>query len=172
MPGIHTIVIDTVTFLLDMYESQYIVGSTNGMVAWGNFNQFFKTLMQDKVARSRCNVVMLAHTLETYNEQSLSYETKVPVKGSLKNQGIEAYFSCVVSTKRLQLTKLESYANTLLDITDEDQLLGYKHVFQTRPTKETTGERIRSPIRLFSTPETFMDNSVQKLLDRLHSYYK
>lgn len=33
MSDIHTIVIDTATFLFDMYESQYVIGSTNTMAA-------------------------------------------------------------------------------------------------------------------------------------------
>ena len=37
MPKIHTIVIDTLTYLLDMYESLYVLNSTNGMKAWGDF---------------------------------------------------------------------------------------------------------------------------------------
>ncbi|MNE86862.1 hypothetical protein D3C80_1839960 [compost metagenome] len=56
-------------------------------------------------------------------------------------------------------------------ITDEDKELGYKHVFQTRPTKTTTGERIRSPMGMFSRDQTFMDNDAQLLLDHLNRYY-
>lgn len=33
MPHIHTIVIDTLTYLLDMYESLYVLNSTNTMKA-------------------------------------------------------------------------------------------------------------------------------------------
>lgn len=33
MPHIHTIVVDTLTFLMDMYESQYVISSTNTMKA-------------------------------------------------------------------------------------------------------------------------------------------
>lgn len=168
---IHTVVIDTLTFLLDMYESKYIVGAANGQQAWGNFQQFFKLLMQDKVAQLKIPVVFLAHTLEVYNETSMSFDVKVPVKGALKNNGIEAYFSCVVSTKKMPLTKLEGFESDLLRITDDDRLVGYKHVFQTRITKETTGERIRGPIGLFSQSQTYMDNDVQLLLDYLHTYY-
>ena len=32
-PQIHTIVIDSLTYLLDMYESNYVLNSTNGMKA-------------------------------------------------------------------------------------------------------------------------------------------
>lgn len=168
---IHTVVIDTLTFLLDMYESKYVFGAANGQQAWANFAQFFKMLMQDKIAQAKVNVVILAHTLEVYNEATMSYDIKVPVKGSLKNNGIEAYFSTVVSTKKVPLTKLENFKSDLLNITEDDEIVGYKHVFQTRLTKETTGERIRAPMRMFSQAQTYMDNNVQTLLDHLHTYY-
>lgn len=171
MPDIHTIVIDSITFLLDMYESVYIVGSSNGQQAWQNFQQFFKTLMQDKVAKSSKNVIFTAHTLTTLNENEAIFETKVPVKGALKNNGIEAYFSCVVATKKMPIKKLEAYKNDLLNITPEEEALGFKYVFQTKLTKDTTHERIRGPMGLFTTEQTYIDNDAQKLLKHLSAYY-
>ena len=171
MEGIHTIVIDSLTFLLDMYESKYIVGAANGQQAWGNFQQYFKTLMQDKVAKSSKNVIFIAHTLTTLNENEMAMETKVPVKGALKNNGIEAYFSCVVYAKKVSLKKLEGYKSELLDVTEEDEALGFKYVFQTKLTKDTVHERIRGPMGMFNTSQTFMDNDAQKLLDHLTAYY-
>jgi len=44
-------------------------------------------------------------------------------------------------------------------------------VFQTQLTKETVGERIRSPMGMFTTEETFIDNDAQMLLDHLRVYY-
>ena len=88
MPEIHTIVIDSLTYLLDMYESNYVLPSANAMQAWGQFAQYFKTLMQQHVAKSTKNVIFTAHTSDTLNEGEMVMETKVPVKGSLKNNGI------------------------------------------------------------------------------------
>lgn len=168
---VDTIVIDTATFLMDMFESQYIIGAANTMKAWGDYQQFWKKLMQDYVARSDKNVIILAHTRSDLDEASMTMQTAVPVKGSLKNNGIESYFSTVVSTKKVPLKKLEDYENDLLTITEDDELVGYKHVFQTRLTKETVGERVRSPMGMFTQEETFMDNDAQLLLDHLHRYY-
>jgi len=51
-PGrFHTIVVDTVSFMMDRFESVHVVGSANGMAAWGAYGQFFKTLMYDHVAK-------------------------------------------------------------------------------------------------------------------------
>lgn len=169
---IHTIIVDSLTFLLDMYESQYVLGSANTMAAWGNFQQYFKLLMQDKVANAGINVIFTAHTLDTLNESEMVMETKVPVKGALKNNGIEAYFSCVVAAKKITTKRLADYKSDLLTITPQEEALGFKYVFQTQLTKDTVHERIRSPMLMFKTEETFMDNDVQKLLDHLHAYYK
>lgn len=165
------IVIDTLTFLMDMFETQYVLPSTNTMAAWGNYNQFFKILMQEKIAASDKSVIILAHTKAELDEKAMEMKVSVPVKGSLKNNGVESYFSTVVATKKVSLKDLEPYKSDLLHITEQDQLLGYKHVFQTQLTKATIGERIRSPMGMFSRAETFMDNDCGLLLKHLREYY-
>ena len=37
MPDVHTIVVDTLTYLMDMYESIYVYNAANGQKAWGDF---------------------------------------------------------------------------------------------------------------------------------------
>ena len=170
-PKWDTIIIDTLTFLMDMFESQYVIGSSNTMQGWSNYQQYFKELMQSKVAISDKSVIFMAHTKAELDEKAMEYRTSVPVKGSLKNNGIEAYFSTVVAAKKVPLKELEKYNSNLLTITDEDKELGYKHVFQTRLTKATTGERIRSPMGMFTHAQTYMDNDCQLLLDHLKNYY-
>lgn len=170
-PNIHTIIVDTQTYLMEMFESLYVVKSANTMAAWGDYAQYFKNLMQQKVAASSKNVVFLAHTADQLNEGDMVMETKVPVKGSLKNNGIESYFSVVVASKKMTIKALEKYKNPMLNITEQDQALGFKYVFQCMLTKETVGERIRGPMGMFDTSETFIDNDVQLLLDWLHKYY-
>lgn len=168
---IHTIIIDTFTFLMDMFESVHVLPSTNTMAAWGQYAQFVKTLMQDKVANSTKNVIVLAHTMDILNETEGVIETLVKVKGSTMNQGVEAFFSTVVACKKLLLKKLEKYKNPHLIITPEEEAVGFKYVFQTLLTKETVNERIRSPMGLWSRDETFIDNDAQFLLDQLNQYY-
>lgn len=171
MPEVHTIVVDSLTYLLDMYESNYVLNSTNGMQAWGQFAQYFKVLMQQYVARSSKNVIFTAHTADTLNEGEMVMETKVPVKGSLKNNGIESYFTIVISSKKVPLKTLKDYGSDMLNITPEEEALGFKYVFQTKLTKETVNERLRGPLGLFDTKETFIDNNMQLILNRLHEYY-
>lgn len=171
MADIHTIVVDSLTYLLDMYESVYVNGSANGMQAWGQFAQYFKNLMQQSVAKSSKNVIFTAHTLDTLNESEMLMETKVPVKGALKNNGIESYFSVVIASKKVPLKALKDYSSSLLTITPEEEALGFKYVFQTKITKETVNERLRGPLGLFDTKETFIDNNMELVLTRLKDYY-
>lgn len=166
------IIVDSLTFLMDMYETQYVIHSANTMKAWGEFAQFFKVLMQEKVTRFRKPAVFTAHVLDVLDEKNMEMKTSVPVKGSLKNNGIEAYFSTVVAAKKIAIKDLEKYGSNLLTISDEERELGYKHVFQTRPTKGTVGERIRSPMGMFTKEQTYMDNDVQLLINHLNEYYK
>ena len=165
------IIIDSVTFLMDMLETQYVLSAADTQKAWGNFAQFFKTMMQELVVKFAKPVIIMAHVLEQLDEQAHEMKVKVPIKGALKNNGVEAYFSTVVSSKRVSLKDLEPYESDLLNITEEDEEMAFKYVFQTRLTKTTTGERIRSPMGMFTKDQNFMDNDAQILLDHLSEFY-
>lgn len=171
MPHVHTIVVDSLTFLMEMFESVYVVNSANTMAAWGSYAQFYKNLMQQYVAKSTKNVIFIAHTADTLNEGEMIMETKVPVKGSLKGVGLESFFSVVIASKKVALKTLKGYESAMLTITPEEEALGFKYVFQVKITKETVNERLRGPMGLFSTAETYIDNNMQLVLDHLHQYY-
>lgn len=166
------IIVDSLTFLMDMYETMYVLNSTNTMKAWGDFGQFFKILMQEKVTLFGKPVIFTAHVKDELDEASMSMKTAVPIKGALKNNGVESYFSTVVAAKRVTLKELEKFGNPMLVITEDEKELKYKHVFQTRPTASTVGERLRSPMGMFSREETYVDNDCQALLDHLNKYYQ
>ena len=173
MPDVHTIVIDTLTYLMDMYESTKVLTSSDTMRAWGQYAQYMKVLMSQIVAKSTKNVVFLAHTSDILNESEMINETMVKVKGSLMNQGIESFFTCVISTKKVTLNKLDGKVakSALFKLTPEDEANGFKYVFQTRLTKETVNERIRSPMGMWDIKETYIDNNLQNVINRLHKYY-
>jgi hypothetical protein len=109
--------------------------------------------------------------MDVMNETEMAVETLVKVKGSLMNQGIESYFSTVLSTKKMSLQALEAYSSALLTITPEEEALGFKYVYQTRLTKATVNERIRSPLGMWTVAETYIDNNIQYVINRLHTYY-
>lgn len=170
-PDVDGIIVDSITFLMDMLETQYVLPASDTQKAWGEFAQFFKRLMQEKVVAFGKPVIFTAHVLEQLDEQAHELKVKVPIKGALKNNGVEAYFSTVVSTKKMPLKELEPYGSDLLNITEDDEDLGFKYVFQTRPTKATVGERMRSPMGMFDRSQTYMDNDAQALLDHLQDFY-
>lgn len=172
-PNFHTIVIDSLSFLMQMYEQVYVNTSANTQKSWGDYSAFFINMMQQSVAKSDKNIIFLTHTGDTYNESDMVTETKAVVKGSLNKIGLESYFSCVLATKRVELKKLQPFLenNPLLTITPEDEALGWKYVYQCKLTKETINERIRSPMGLWNLNETYIDADVQLVLDRLKQYY-
>lgn len=170
--AIKGICVDSINFLMDMYESQLVLTSPNTMKAWGDYGQFFKELMQQKVVDFDRPTVIMGHNADTLDEVAMEYKTAVPMKGAIgKGSGVEAYFSTVVYARKMPLKDLVGFENDMLTITEDEKEDGFKHVFQTRVTKTTTGGRIRSPMGMFSRKETYIDNDVQILLDRLHTFY-
>lgn len=172
-PECKVIIIDTVTFMLDMYVDMFIKTAVDGRAAWGDFAAWFRNLMQEHVAKSTKKVIFLAHVVDKYNESEMIMETAVPVAGSLKNQGIEAFFSMVIATKKMNIDDL--VPNALLNITEQEKAKGFKHVFQTMVTAKTKQERLRGPMGMWedseAANETFIDNDIQMVLDRLDEYY-
>lgn len=165
------LIIDSSTFMMDMFESQYVLGTADTMKGWSNYAQFWKNLLQQKLVQFGKPVIIIAHVLEVYDESSMSMKRSVPIKGALKNQGVEAYFSTVVEATKIPIKDLKDYDPDLLHISEDEQDLGFKYVFQTRLTAQTVGTRIRSPMGMFTKKQTYMDNDAQLLLDHLHKFY-
>lgn len=170
-PDVKGIIIDSITFLMDMLETQYVLTAADTRAAWGEYQQFFKRLLQEYVPKFNKPVIITAHTRTDHDESTMTMRTAVPIKGALRGTGVEAYFSTVVGSKVLTLKELEPYKNDMLTITEDDELIDMKHVFQTRHTKKSTGERLRSPIGFFGVNETFINNDAQMLLDHLNEMY-
>jgi len=172
MPEVHTLVVDSLTYLMDMFETVHVIGSANTMQMWGEYAQFMKRLMSQYVSKSTKNIIFTAHTMDILNETEMISETLVKVKGSLMNQGIESFFSTIVSAKKVPLKKLADYKSKYLNITEEEKILGYKYCYQVKLTKDTVNERMRSSLGMWDIKETYIDNDVQYVIDRLHQYYK
>ena len=169
--GYSMAVIDGLNYLMNMYESNHVRNSANTMTAWGDYAEYFKELMQQQVAALTKPIIFTAHVETIYNESSMEMETKVPVKGSTKSIGIESFFTTVVMAKKVKIADLEEYKNDLLNISERDKKVGYKHVFQTMVTADTVNTRISTPMGMFSDEETYIDNDVALLLQRMNEYY-
>ena len=155
-----------------MFNSTYIYKSADSRSAWNDYQQFFKHMMQQLVPAFNRPTIFLAHTRSDFDEAAGRYRTSVPVKGALRDVGVEAFFSTIVSSKVLSLKELKPYKSELLNISQDEEFVEQKHVFQTRLTKETLGENIRSPMGFFSPNQCFMDNDAQLLLDHLKLKYE
>lgn len=171
MPDVNVVVIDTLDFLMNMFETNIIKKAANGQKAWGDYFTFFQELMQVYVANSKKSFIFLAHASTTLDEAAMMNVTSCPVKGALRNIGVESFFTAIVMAKQVPLRLVEPHKNALLNIDEEDRERGVKYVFQTRMTKESAGEKIRSPQGMWDKSETYIDNNAQHVLDRLISYY-
>lgn len=170
-PDINTIIIDTLDFLMNMYETNIVKKAANGQKAWGDYFTYFQELMQVKVARSSKTCIFLAHAYTVLDEDSMTKNTSVPIKGALKNLGVESFFTTVIMSKQVPLRLVEPFTNKLLNVTEDDKERGVKYVFQTQMTKASSGEKIRSPQGMWDKSETFIDNNMQHVVDRLVAYY-
>ena len=170
-PSIEGAVLDTITFLMSMYERQYVNNSPNGQKAWGDYGNFYKEFIHAIKAGTK-DYAILAHEDSFLNEQSMQMETRVPVKGSVGRIGVEADFTTILATKQMPIKKLEGIQNSLLHITDQEREDGFKYVFATRVNKESIGEKMRSAIGLWSRDELYIDNDLNQVFQRLREYYQ
>ena len=167
---VDTIIIDTITFLMDMFETKYVATATNTQTAWGAYAQFYKQVI-DKALASNKTVIVLAHEKKVMNESEMVLETKVPVKGSVGHTGVEANFEVVLAAKKKAISKLDYLDQTPLLKNDDEEDLGMMYVFQTKIDKDTLQEKMRSPLGMWKKEERFINNDIQNVIDRLNEYY-
>lgn len=168
--GVTGAVLDTLTFLMSMYERQYVINSTNTQKAWGDYGNFYRDFIH-AIKSGTKDYAILAHEDTILNEQTMQMESKVPVKGSVGKTGVEADFTTILSTKEIPIKKLEAYQNDLLHISDEEREDGVKRVFCTRISKEFIGDKTRSAMGLWKRNELFIDNDLDQVFTRLREYY-
>ena len=169
-PSIRGGVLDTITFLMNMYERQYVKSARDTQKAWGAYGDFYRNLIHKLKAGTK-DYAVLAHAASNYNEENMSMDVSVPIKGAVGKTGIEADFTTIVSTKQMPITKLEGFENDLLHITPEEKEDGFKFVFVTRITKDSIGEKMRSAMGLWSRKELYIDNDLDQVFARLKQYY-
>lgn len=166
-------VIDTVSFMMDMYESEHVLGSADTQKAWGDYGQFFPKLM-NLTAKLDMFFIFLGHLDSYLDEDEGLTRYCVPVKGAMAKKGIESRFTTVLYVKKMRVKDIQKgvgEGNEFLNITDKEDAKGFKHVFLTDSDKNTIGGRIRTPMGMFEDNELYIDNNVQYVIDRLTSYY-
>lgn len=80
-------VIDGLNYLMDMYESQFVVGSSDTFSAWAAYGEYLRNMMQQEIAATSKPIIVTAHTRTIYSESAMAKETKVPIKGATQNIG-------------------------------------------------------------------------------------
>lgn len=174
-PNVTGAVLDTLTFLMSMYERQYVVpfaGSKTGQSAWGDYGNFYRDLIH-RIKSGTKDYAIFAHEDESLNEQAQMMESRVPVKGAVGKVGVEADFTTILRTMQVPVRKLDDLKieNKLLNITDAEREDGVKYVFCTRVTKETAGSKMRSAMGLWNRNELYIDNDMDLVFKRLREYY-
>ena len=165
------IVIDTISFMMDMYETIHVLPARDTQKMWGQYAQFFKRLIAES-SKVDSFFIMLGHLDRVLDEEAGMFRTSVPVKGALAKKGLEAYFTTVINVSKETVRDLNKSPNGLLTITEDDEELGFKHVFQTRTTKKTLGDRIRSPMGMWKKEELYINNDLAPVIKRLIEYYE
>lgn len=173
VPEVTGAVLDTITFLMSMYERQYVsplAGSKQGQSAWGDYGNFYREVIH-AIKSGTKDYAVLAHEDISLNEQAMCMESRVPIKGAVGKIGVEADFTTILACMQIPVKKLEGHENDLLTITDEEKEDGVKYVFTTRITKETAGGKMRSAMGLWKRNELFIDNDLDLVFKRLKEYY-
>ena len=73
------IIIDSIDFLMNMFEAKYIKTAADTRKAWGNYQTYFDLLFQDKIVKYGKPVIIIAHVADTYDEKTLSNKISIPV---------------------------------------------------------------------------------------------
>lgn len=168
------IIIDTVSFMMDLYETVHVLTARDTQKAWGAYGQFYPRLM-NATAKLDCFFIFLGHLDSFLDEQEGMMKHSVPVKGALAKKGLESRFTTVLYVKKMGIKDIlkgvGGNPSSLLNITPKEEAKGFKHVFLTDSDKNTIGGRIRTPMGMFSDNELYIDNDVKPVLKRLTEYY-
>lgn len=167
-PDIDGIVIDTLTYLIDRYETMHVLTATNTQQAWGSYSQYFKKLIT-RINASPKDFIVMAHAHTDIVEATGQINTYVPVKGALKKTGVEGEFNTILGAEVKKVTDLEQYESDYLTVTPEEDEDGVKRVFITRTTKATLGSKMRSP-PIWSRNDLYIDNNIQTVIDKHKEY--
>ena len=170
VPQVEGAVLDTLTFLMSMYERQYVTKAADTQKAWGSYGTFYKDFIH-AIKSGTKDYAVLAHEDSVLNEVAMQMDTRVPIKGAVGKIGVEADFTTILSTKQMPIKKLEGFENDLLHITENEREDGFKYVFCTRISKETIGEKMRSAMGLWDRRELYIDNDLNQVFARLKTYY-
>ena len=166
------IVLDTLTSLMDMYERQVVltVEKSKTMQAWSDYSKLFGDTAQNLKSGTK-HTIVLSHLVCEYNETTLAFTNKIPIKGGQGKKGAEHQFAFIVEARMVSIKDLDGFENPWLNITEDEKFFGKKRVFQTLPYKED-GLLCRTPAGMFGRKSVFIDNDCKVLMDIIDDFYK
>jgi len=144
------IVIDTLSFLLDLYATQKIDTAEDTRAAWGDYKRFYKELI-NHVKTSKKSYIFMAHPKTIYNEMEMEQKTFAYAQGSIAGK-MEGDFAVVLYTRK--------YLN-------QDGLPAFG--FSTNVTKETIHTSVKTPFGMFDEP-VLADNDIMEVFRAIEEY--
>lgn len=169
------VALDSFTFLMDQFVALYVRTADDTRGAWGEYANFIRTTMLEKVAKIHIPFVATTHILVNDDMEHMEKVSRAAIQGGIgKGNGLESYFTTVVYAKQMRLKDIEPFLAdaTMLTLSEEEKFDEKKHVFVTRPAKQHSGDRIKSPRGMFGTKDLYMDNSIPKLINHINNFYK
>jgi hypothetical protein len=168
---VHTILLDTITYLMRSYKTMYIDEAHDGRAAWGNYQKYYNKLIH-AIKTGNKNYVIMAHIADSYNDKEMVTESNVVLQGAVGRLGMEGDFTTIVEAVSKPVTKkLLDMQHDLFQITEREQLDGIKYMFVTRRVKEHPTTKARSASDLWKDEEVYIDNNIQFLVNRINDYY-
>ena len=149
-PDCDTIVIDTLSFALDMFVAQKIDTAADTRAAWGDYKRFYKELIHLAKSSTK-SYIFLTHAKSTYDEAAMETSTVAYAQGSIAGM-IEADFALV------------AYSHKFVD---KDGMPAYGYL--VGPTKDTLALSAKSPMGMFPSP-LVEDNDINTLLEAADNY--
>ena len=144
------VVIDTLSFGLDMFVAQHIDTAADTRAAWGDYKKWYKELIH-LIKSSNKSYIILMHDKSTFNEAAMETKTVAYAQGSIAGM-IEADFALV------------AYAHKYVD---EAGMPAWG--FLVGPTKETIALSAKSPMGMFDDP-LIKDNDINLLFEAIDNY--
>ena len=159
------IIIDTFTAMLDMQEMSGKKTAEDGFAAWDQYRDYILTTFQDVVGTCNKPLIVLCHTELTKDVKGRS-AVRIAVKGSLKDRGIESFFTNILYADCVDLEDLDGFDNEHLNISPDEEEDDCKYILQTRKTGNGVGLNVRSTLKLWDRKEAYIDNDITIFLDK------
>jgi len=172
-------VLDTLTHAMDMYKNQHVVDASDTRKAWGDYANFYHTMIGEIKQSTKPWIVFFHETI--YEADNGEMIHSIPVQGAVGQKGVETDFTTILTSTTITTKKIKKFmkknpGNEYLHISDYDNASGIKRVFRTRNTVDALKGLSRSQADLwkFTKPddELYIDNNLSTVIEHIIQYYE